>query len=220
MADKVLAREGRVVVRKFRRSDLTDRIAWPPYTDSLFTHLNFSLSTFIDREKWLFTRTVNVGRMYFAIEDENGRFIGEMSLRDIDAVKKVSRLGIHMASDKVSLGYGREGLEALLRHYFLGMQWNVMYLDVAGYNVRALRLYERLEFHHLSTFWRRSVDVDETILADPGRAAIRRFVRHAAAGLEVLHYDMAITKERYFETRGVGGAAASAQESPELERPA
>jgi len=218
MADKVLAREGRVVVRKFKRSDLTDRMAWPPYADSLFAHLNFSLSTFIEREKWLFTRTVNVGRMYFAIEDENGRFIGEMSLRDVDAVKKACRLGIHLASDKVSLGYGREALEALLWHYFRGMQWNVIYLDVAGYNVRALRLYERLDFTHLATFWRRSVDIDETILADPNRAAIRRFVRHATAGLEVLHYDMALARERYLETRGAG-AAPLAEESPEIERP-
>ena len=207
MADKVLAREGRVAIRRFKRSDLQGRISWPPYRDPFYTHLNFDLSTFIEREKWLFARTVNAGRMYFAVLDENDRLIGEMSLRDVDTGTKASRLGIHLASDKVSLGYGREALRALLAHYFGEMRWNVMYLDVAAYNCRALRLYERLHFEHLSPFWRRVI-VDESVLSDPSYADIRRFLRRVPSGIEGLHYDMALTSQRYVLTLNDTGAPA------------
>ena len=208
MADKILAREGRVKVRRFKRADVADRAAWPPYTDPLFTHLNMELTTFIEREKWLFARKTNSGRMYFAIEDESARLIGEMSLRDVDAYAKTSRLGIHLASDKIGLGYGREALAALLSHYFSNMSWNVLLLDVAAFNRRALRLYERFHFRHVGSFWRRII-VDDSIMADPAYAPIRHLLRRASTGIEALHYDMALTRETYFEKLALTKAAGS-----------
>ena len=204
MSERLLARDGRVAVRRFRRSDLRERMAWPAYTDPFHVHLNFDLSSFIEREKWLFARTMNAGRMYFAVEDEGGRFIGEMSLRDIDTSAKSARLGIHLASNMVSHGYGTEALRALLQHYFCGMEWEVMFLDVAAYNYRAIRLYERLHFEHLAPFWRR-IAVDESVLTDPQFSEIRRFLRRTPQGLECLHYDMALTREKYVQTRGEKG---------------
>ena len=206
MADKVLAREGRVKIRRFKRADIADRANWPPYTNSLFTHLNLGLGTFVEREKWFFTRKTGAGRMYFAIEDENARLIGEMSLRDVDSYAKAARLGIHLASDKVALGYGREALTALMSHYFCTMRWNVMLLDVAAFNRRAIALYERLHFEHLAPFWRRVI-VDDHVMTDPAHAAIRRFLRRASIGIEALHYDMALPKERYFATLAPARAA-------------
>jgi RimJ/RimL family protein N-acetyltransferase len=214
MASRVLAREGRVSVRRFRRGDLRDRLAWPPYTDPFFTHLNYPLATFIEREKWLFARTVNTGRIYFAIADENDHLIGEMSLRDIDTAGRASRLGIHLASDKVDKGYGGEALAALLKFYFGEMGYLTMYLDVAAFNVRALRLYERLHYEHLSPFWRRIYDFtlkDVPIYSDARYGTIRRFFRGDESHLECLYYDMALTKEHYLET--LPRAASPAQAS-------
>jgi len=201
MSAKIFARCGRVSIRRFRRSDLQERLLWPPYMDSFFTHLNYPLGTFIEREKWLFARTVNAGRMYFAAEDENGKLIGEMSLREIDAAEKGSRLGIHMASNKTDQGYGREALSALLIHYFGEMDYSVMYLDVAAFNFRALHLYESLHFEHLSPFWRRILDFDlkdVPIFTEPKYGGIRRFFR-GGMNLECLYYDMLLTKERYLQ---------------------
>jgi len=212
MSGKVLAREGRVTVRKFRRSDLQDRLEWPPYTDALFTHLNCDLSNFIEREKWIFARIMNSGRMYFAIEDEHGEFIGEISLRDIDADAKMGRLGIHLASNKLGRAYGREALSALLSYYFLTMKWNAVFLDVAAYNHRALRLYERLNFQYLPPFWRRIV-ADESVLTDPACAGIRQLLRRGPSGIEGFHHDMSLTRERYLQARE---ASAAVETSPPI----
>lgn len=203
MGGKVLARYGRCAIRRFRRSDLQERLAWPPYTDAFFTHLNYDLSGFVEREKWLLARSINAGRMYFAVEDENSQLIGESSLREIDTVAKASRLGIHLASHKVDQGYGGEALSALLEHYFEGMRWNVMYLDVAGWNVRALRLYERLHFEHTAPFWRRVTDftlAEVPLFTEHRYAGIRRFFRGTGWSLEGLYYDMAMTREHYHDT--------------------
>ncbi len=200
MKSKIYAREGRVKVRRFKRSDAKERMAWPPYTDALFTHLNYRLSSFIDRERWLLTRMTDSGRIYFAIEDENGHLIGEMSLREIDAAARTSRLGIHLASNKLGQGYGREALSALLDHYFNEMRYNVLYLDVAAFNKRALRLYENLHFRHLSSFWRLA-STEVPIFTDEAYTESRRFFRLRGSALECLFHDMCLTKKTYLEAR-------------------
>jgi RimJ/RimL family protein N-acetyltransferase len=214
MASGILAREGRVAIRRFRRRDLEGRMTWPPYTDPYFTHLNYDLSTFLEREKWILSRTLNTGRIYFAIEDESGRLIGEMSLRDVDASDRVSRLGIHLASNKVGMGYGSDALKALLSYYFRTMAWNVMYLDVAAHNVRALHVYEKLHFGHLAPFWRR-VFVEAPIFSDPRYADVRATFRIVDGHLEALHYDMALTRERYLREFLDRKASPMSTESPE-----
>jgi RimJ/RimL family protein N-acetyltransferase len=84
------------------------------------------------------------------------------------------------------------------------MAYQTMYLDVAAFNVRALRLYERLHFEHLAPFWRRILDftLNEVPVFTDGRyASMRRFFRGDDSHLECLYYDMALTRERYMETR-------------------
>ena len=196
MAERILARCGRVKVRRFQRGDLKQRMQWPAYTDRFFTHLNYNLSTFLEREKWFFTRITNAGRMYFAIEDENGRLIGEMSLREIESRARKSRLGIHLASDKVGLGYGGEALAALLDHYFNDMRYTVMYLDVAAYNTRAIRLYEKFHFRRLAPFWRVETK-DLSVLEEPRYAEIRHHFRCKGRLVECCYYDMVLTNEEY-----------------------
>lgn len=204
MGTRTLARHGRVAVRKFRRADLKERIAWPPYVDPFFVHLNYSLKGFVERERWILARTANAGRIYFAIEDEAGRLIGEMSLRDINTIDRTSRLGIHMASNKVGQGYGGEAVAALLEHYFMTMRYEIMYLDVGAWNVRALKVYERLNFEHIPPFWRR-VYLEASVLDNPDNAPLRRFFRGRGITLEGLYYDMELTKARYEETLGSDG---------------
>ncbi|MCD6404887.1 MAG: GNAT family N-acetyltransferase [Planctomycetes bacterium] len=200
MRSKIYACEGRVKVRRFRRSDAKERLAWPPYTDLLFTHLNYRLSTFVDRERWLLARMTDTGRIYFAVEDEKGHLIGEMSLREIDADARTSRLGVHLASNKLGQGYGREALSALLDHYFNRMRYDVLYLDVAAHNKRALRLYESLHFRHLSPFWRLA-PTEVPVFTDEAYAELRRFFRLRGSALECLYHDMCLTKKVYFEAR-------------------
>ncbi len=209
MGERFLGRCGRVRVRRFRRGDQKERMRWPPYVNPFLKHLNYNLSTFIEREKWLLTRITNTGRMYFAIEDESGRLIGEMSLREVNTRARSSRLGIHLASDKTGRGYGREALTALLDYYFNDMRYNVMYLDVAAHNKTALQLYEKLRFEHLAPFWR-VVSKDLSILDDPRYEDISGFFRRKGRLVECCYYDMVLTRDRYHESLGDSPATTDA----------
>lgn len=212
MAGKVRAKWGRVAIRSFRRRDAKERMAWPPYTNPLRTHLNYPLSSFIERERWILTRVTNAGRIYFAIEDESGALIGELSLREINSRARTSRLGIHMASNRRGLGYGREAVEALLDHYFNDMRYNILFLDVAAHNARALTLYESLHFEHLQPFWRierRTLPV----FTDEHFADIRGHFRRDRGIIECMYYDMRMTREDYLRRRREKMRAALTGES-------
>jgi len=209
MAGKILARSGRVAIRRFRRRDVRERMQWPPYADPVLEHLNYRLSTLLERERWILTRLTNAGRMYFAVEDENGSLIGETSLREIDPRARTSRLGIHLASDKRGMGYGREAMEALLDYYFNDMRYEVMFLDVAAHNTRALKLYESLQFEHLGPFWRierRNLPV----FSDERFADIRKHFRVRGGTVECKFHDMRLARGDYL--RRTQGAAKSAEE--------
>ncbi|MHC4711789.1 MAG: GNAT family N-acetyltransferase [Planctomycetota bacterium] len=186
---------------------------WPPYVSPFLKHLNYNLSTFIEREKWLLTRITNTGRMYFAIEDEDGRLIGEMSLREINTRARSSRLGIHLASNKTGRGYGGEALTALLDYYFSDMRYNTMYLDVAAHNKPALQLYEKLHFEHLAPFWR-VVSKDLSILDNPRYGGTGNFFRRKGPLVECSFYDMVLTRDRYYESLRDSGSTADAPREP------
>jgi len=212
MAQRVLASEGRVKIRRFRRSDLKQRMLWPPYRDCFFRHLNYPLASFVERERWLLTRITNTGRMYFAVEDEFGSLIGEMSLREIDTTARASRLGIHLASNKVDLGYGTEALKALLDYYFNQMRYNVLFLDVASYNLRAIRLYEKLHFQHIRPFWRME-GRDIPVFEDQIYEWMRPLFRRKGPLLECQYLDMSLTRESYFEKKNNARSVADTDSS-------
>lgn len=214
MGPKVLGRCERITFRRFRRADLKARLTWPPYVDPFFAHLNYPLSTFVERERWLLTRITNTGKTYLAVEDEGGDLIGEMSLREIDSKTRSSRLGIHLAADKLGQGYGREAIIALLDYYFNVMRFDVIFLDVAAYNTRALRLYESLHFLHIRLFWR-SEPRDLPVFTDDAFAWMRRYFRRKGPLLECLYEDMVLTKERYFECLTSTSQTTASREDPD-----
>jgi len=214
MAPKVLGRCGRITFRRFRRADLKARLTWPPYVDPFFAHLNYPLSTFVERERWLLTRITNTGKTYLALEDEDGDLIGEMSLREIDSKARSSRLGIHLAADRLGQGYGWEAIKGLLDYYFNDMRFEVIFLDVAEYNTRALRLYEGLHFLHIRHFWR-SEPRNLPVFTDDAFTWMRQYFRTKGPLLECRYEDMVLTKERYFECLASTSQTTECPEDPD-----
>jgi len=146
----------RVKVRKFTRQDLDKRCKWLPYEDPLYRHHNIYLFTKGMADRWYKTWVNGRARISFAIEDEKGRMMGQISLREIDRRKGVARLGISLAQDAVGKGYGTEALRVFLEYYFGEMGFRRMVLDVAQYNKRAIRCYEKLGFTVTREFLRKN----------------------------------------------------------------
>jgi len=145
-----------------------------------------------------------VTRLY-AIDTLDGVMIGHISLRDIER-RAQARLGIGLAPGEVSKGYGPESLAAFLDYYFDVLGFERMVLDVAATNERARRAYLRLGFrdfgeHHRSY----GADAQWRATDQPANARYRRFFRNTPWGMQMLFYDMEMTREMWQTQRLAAG---------------
>lgn len=127
----------RLIVRPWTRRDRRAMEQWPLPT----VHA-----------EWLQVGITKPGpRLSYAIE-HGAHPIGRISLREMDSHS--ARLGIYLRPDYCSQGYGAEGLRLFLGYYFYGLRRQILRLDVASANIRAVRMYERLGFEVTRCEWR------------------------------------------------------------------
>ncbi len=137
-----------------------------------------------------------VCRLY-AIETCTHELVGHISLREI-VTGVQARLGIGFAPLQTGKGYGPEALRIFLPYYFDTLGFQRMVLDVAATNQRAIRAYQKVGFRQYSEHYRSAADEAHwQILHQPQYTSLRNFFRHAAWGLQQLHYDMELTREDY-----------------------
>ena len=191
----------RVTIRPMGRKDIDAMIAWRPFVDPLYKPFDFPRSSRSEQVRWFNWRNQDAGRRLFTVEDEVGRVIGSLTLRDIDG-QRSSRLGITLGADFVSQGYGSEAMRLFLGYYFGEMGFARMVLDVAATNLRAVRAYRTLGFRRTGHHYRpASHNSYRTVLKDPRYRHLRRFFHHQGTSYQVLFYDMALTREEWFAGR-------------------
>jgi len=170
-----LAASARVLIRRYRRSDVDAQCTWPKFEDPIEPSWNLDLRTPAEREHYWRTRCRGPDYVRFAIDTSEGRMIGFVSLRGIDRRRKVARLGIGLSPDLVGRGYGTEALKAFLHYYFETLKFTRIVLDVAASNERAIRCYRKCGFvatgEHFIPFYGRGT------LPTTGETANRSYVR-------------------------------------------
>jgi len=83
----------------------------------------------------------------FALEDKNGRLIGNLKLDQITWRNKNAELSICIGeTDSWNNGYGTDAIISLLTYAFNEMNLLSVYLRVAGYNKRAIHCYRKCGF--------------------------------------------------------------------------
>ena len=89
----------------------------------------------------------------FVIEDiANNRFIGSVSLNQIDWLSKSSGVGIAIHSpDDWEKGYGTEAMQLLIDFAWKHLNLRRLELSVHAFNERAKHVYEKLGFKHWGT---------------------------------------------------------------------
>ena len=198
--DVTEVRSGRVRIRVFTRADLDRRCEWPHYSDPVFDHLNLRIPNEAAREIWFRREWEARKPFWFAVEDERGEMIGSITLRDHSRWWKATRLGIHMHPQRLDHGYGSEAMRVFLDYYFNRLGYKLMKLDVAAWNRRAIRCYEKLGFVHRWEFWRPNTDAVEW-LVDDRFAHVREHVERRHGYECVRHYEMHLDAETYQKLR-------------------
>jgi RimJ/RimL family protein N-acetyltransferase len=185
----------RVRLRPWQRRDTLTQELWPRYTDPFSTLWNIPRTIFFDdeiRSGW------SAQRYVWAIEDSYQRMIGRISLREIDVRQASARLGISLSQHYVSQGLGTEALAIFLDYFFGPMGYTMMFLDVAAFNVRAVRCYERLGFEYVESEWRSAGrDPSLRLLDDPRYKDCLSYFRRGRFETMVEFYEMVLTRDAW-----------------------
>lgn len=185
----------RVRLRNWLRRDTLAQELWPRYTDPFSSLWNIPRTVFFDDD----LRTGFSSQRYaWAVEDRIGRLIGRISLREIDQHRASARLGISLAQPYVGQGLGTEALALFLDYFFGPLGFAAMRLDVAAFNRRAVRSYERLGFEYLESEWRSAGnDPSLRLLDDPRYADLAPHFRRGRFETMVEFYEMELTREQW-----------------------
>lgn len=156
--DDVVARGRKTVVRRKRMGDAADEYAWRSDEElSRFDASNPVRIPFADyRRNWSFdVRFTDTAGRSFAVEDENGRHIGNIMYYHHDTARREAELGISIGRrDHWDQGYGTDAVAALVGHLFRTTDLQRLYLRTLDWNTRAHRAFRKAGFADCGTSWR------------------------------------------------------------------
>jgi RimJ/RimL family protein N-acetyltransferase len=173
---------------------------WRPFADPLYQPFDFPRRSKKEHDHWYNWRSRDPSRRLYTIENEAGRVIGSLTLRDM--VKRQSaRLGITLGADYVSQGYGREALTTFLDFFFGQMGFVRMVLDVAATNLRAVHTYQSLGFRQSGQHYQPASHPSYRLVRlEPNYRHLQRHFRRQGTLLQVLFYDMVLTRQEWQQT--------------------
>jgi RimJ/RimL family protein N-acetyltransferase len=191
-SERIISGE-RVRLRAWQRRDTLAQELWPRYTEPFNSLWNIPRSYKFDDFSfggW------NAQRFVWAVDDRSSRLIGRISLREVQPDRAGARLGISIAQPYVSQGLGTEALRLFIDYYFTTLGFAALKLDVAAFNLRAVRCYERLGFHYVESEWRSAgTDPALRLLDDPRYSDLVPFFRRGRYETHVEFYEMVLPSE-------------------------
>lgn len=145
-----IARGELVVLRKKRLGDASNDYRWR--TDAELTSYdaarpfssNYNDYLALFRDELLYPSPY---RKSMAIEDMDGRHIGNVMYYNIDNIRREAELGITIGERSYwGKGYGRDAVITAVEHVFRSTGFRRVYLKTLDWNVRAQRAFERAGF--------------------------------------------------------------------------
>jgi RimJ/RimL family protein N-acetyltransferase len=156
--DDVIARGRRTVVRRKRLRDAADEYRWR--SDPELARFDASRPVQVGFENyqrnWSFDfRFTDTPGRSFAVEDENGRHIGNIMYYNIDTARREAEVGISIGEREYwSQGYGTDAMQALAEAVLVRGKVDRLYLHTLDWNGRAQRAFEKAGFQVCGNSWR------------------------------------------------------------------
>jgi len=203
-AGTVLARGKKTVLREFERADVDRWLAWPRHRDPLFESYNPPLLTQRQRDHYFQQQRDSRDTRQYAVIDPTGEFVGRISIRDIDWRLGVAVLGISFHPGRLGQGFGSDALWIFLSYYFGNLRMHALFLDVAAFNFRAQRVYEKCGFRRCGQRWGEPQTDYAGIFRNAQWETIRHLFQWDNGLMRPLLYDMVIRRdewERLWEER-------------------
>lgn len=195
-------RTARLVLRDMVRADLDQIQDWLPFANPLSATWNTRWYGESDMDHWIEGYQHDPSRRMFAIALHDGQIIGRLSLRQIRTGLSAV-LGIAFGAAWVNQGYGTEILRGFMPYYFDTLGFQVLRLDVAAPNQRAVRCYEKVGFVRTGESFRSVTTSDaRAFMRMPEYAEHPEFLKRRFGQQMMLFYDMELSREQWRERQG------------------
>lgn len=140
---------------RIKKLELTDALKiedWGKHNNDLFIDYDLGKFTKKQLEVWYLSKKSGLRNKYFAIYNNENKFVGYIGMKDINLFKKSSVLGIVLDPKELSKGIGYRSMKIFLKYYFNNLNMKKMTLDVNEFNERAIKLYKKLGFKYISEY--------------------------------------------------------------------
>lgn len=194
-APRTVARGRATVLREFSRADVDRWLAWPRHTDPLFESYNAPLFNERQRDSYFNQYLDSPSLRQYSVFDPQEEFVGRISIREIDWRLCTSVLGVSFHPTRLNQGYGSDAMAAFLGYYFGPLRMNVLFLDVAAFNHRARRVYEKLGFRTRGERWGEAQTDYAGVFRKHEYQPIRHLFRWDAGLVRPLLVDMMLSRE-------------------------
>ncbi len=145
-----LIEDGEIKIRKFEKSDLSGFKNFSPYDDILLTDYNLCFLTESEIKNWE-KKIKSKKNKYFAIFLRD-ILIGYVSISRVSFLNSNFELSLSLDEKYSSNGYGFKALRLFLEYYFENFDKYSIWLNVNAFNLRAIKLYEKVGFEKISEF--------------------------------------------------------------------
>lgn len=190
----------RITIADLELEDVFLMREWGFHKNPLIEDYNFPPMNDKEIKIWYTMKANRLFNKYYGIRNEKEKLIGYMGIKDIKIIRRQSTLGIVLDPNYVDKGYGTEILDTFLNYYFTEMKMRRMILEVAEFNKRAYRVYEKMGFkpvgYYLDEFFDSGLDLSNPYYLE----AKSSFV----IGDEKIYnyiYKMVLDKKRFFKLR-------------------
>lgn len=160
----------RVTIAPMRLEDTYQMRNWGTHEDPLLGDYNLPELSNQDLKEWYYYKTSKYNNKYFSVFNKQDNLIGYLGIKHIRRVFKDAVLGIVFDPDCVNNGYGTETITTFLDYYFNEMKMRKLYLEVAKFNKRAKRCYEKSGFKvinsYLGEFYDQNIDITDPYFAN------------------------------------------------------
>jgi RimJ/RimL family protein N-acetyltransferase len=153
-------RAGELSIRHLIRADMDQLSKWPNY---LWPHdvFRFSFSSYdIDQMNRAFEmRTRNMDRITLVVDTSEAKVIGYVALVQVDWGARISgNMSFRIHPEFCDRGVGSRVM-SMVRDWCFGQGMEVLRLDVAATNQRAIKCYLNAGFQKAEEFWREAHDL-------------------------------------------------------------
>ena len=153
-------------IRELREEDRFQLKKWKDFEDPLFFGYNYSDMTDRELYYWYSIKQFPFRSKYFVVLDDDNFMFAFLGMKEINRFTSSSKLGIVMEPRYVSKGYGFLIMKSFLDYYFKQMSMKRMVLEVNEWNLRAVKLYEKLGFvfygSYMQKFENQFIDLDSS----------------------------------------------------------